>query len=217
MAREDKTPSEAPAANPKKKLLLIIVAAVIALALAGGAAWYFMKGKPAGEEQKSSATLSATPIFIPLDSFTVNLQREQGDQVLQVGLSLKIYNADLPEKIKAAMPEIRSNLLLLLSSKHASELVSVQGKKKLANEIIMAVDTILGIPQPALVPAPAVNTAAATPAPVAPTPAGDNAAAADGAVAPAAGPAPETVPEPKPSTEPREGIVGVLFTSFIIQ
>jgi flagellar FliL protein len=225
MAREDKKPSEAPAAKPKKRLLLIIIAAVIVLAAAGGAAWYFMKGRSSGEEQKPPVA-SLTPIFIPLDPFTVNLQREDGDRVLQVGLSFKLYNAELPEKIKAAMPEIRSNLLLLLSSKHASELVSVDGKKKLANEIIVAVDNILGIPQAALKSAPVVSPAAAAPAPATPAPAGDG-VVAEGATAPAAVPAtapaaPVVAEQPSETksntnTEAREGIVGVLFTSFIIQ
>jgi flagellar FliL protein len=235
MAREDKKPAaETPAAKPKKKLLLVVGAAVMVLALVGGGAWYFMKGKSSGDEQKASTTLSAVPLFIPLDPFTVNLQREEGDRVLQVGLSLKIYNADLPEKVKAAMPEIRSNLLLLLSSKHASELVSVEGKKKLANEIIVAVDAILGIVPPAPKPATAGNTAATpavAPAGPAPAPAGEGtsgvqpvaaaevatAPAPAPAAAPAPAPAPDAPAEAKPATEPREGIVGVLFTSFIIQ
>ena len=236
MAREDKKQAEAPAAaKPKKKLLLIIIAAVIVSVLAGGGAWYFMKGKATGEEQKSSTTLSATPIFVPLDPFTVNLQREQGDQVLQVGLSFKIYNAELPEKVKAAMPEIRSNLLLLLSSKHASELVTVDGKKRLASEIIVAVDNILGIPPPALKSAAPVSTVAVASA--APQPAGNHdaasaptadaapavqpAAAADVATAPAPAaaqaPASDATAEAKQGAESREGIAGVLFTSFIIQ
>jgi flagellar FliL protein len=237
MAREDKkSVAEAPAAKPKKKLLIIAVAAVILSASAGGAAWYFMKGKPSGDEQKSTASSTLTPIFIPIDPFTVNLQREDGDRVLQVGLSFKIYNADLQEKLKAAMPEIRSNLLLLLSSKHASELVTVDGKVKLANEIIVAVDNILGIRPPVARPVTAVSPAKA-PEPATPVPAGDQASApaagsapaqpaavADAAPAPApsqeppaAAPATDVAAEAKPGTEPREGIVGVLFTSFIIQ
>ncbi len=232
MAREDKkTAAEPPAAKPKKKLLIIVAAAVVASALAGGVAWYFMKGKPAGDEEKSNKTVSNVPIFVPLDPFTVNLQREHGDQVLQVGVSLKIYNPDLTEKVKAAMPEIRSSLLLLLSSKHASELVSVAGKKKLANEIIVAVDTILGIappaPKPAMVASPNVAAPAApapaapTPAEPAPVPAGDAAApppatTADAPAAPAQAPTEAGAPATT-APEPREGIVGVLFTSFIIQ
>ncbi len=202
MAREDKKPSEAPAAKPKKKLLLMIIVAVLTLAAVGGVAWYFMKEKPQADEQKRPPVISSTPIFIPLDPFTVNLQREEGERLLQVGFSLKIYNTDLIEKIKAAMPEIRSNLLLLLSSKHASELVSVEGKKKLVNEIIVAVDTLLGFPQPAPKPASAASTA--------PT----DATAPTGATV---APGPEQPPENKPNTENREDIVGVMFTSFIIQ
>ncbi|MDE2342848.1 MAG: flagellar basal body-associated protein FliL [Betaproteobacteria bacterium] len=233
MAKEEKKAAEAAAPKPKKKMLLFLLAALLVLGLGGGGAWYFLKGgKHGAEEQKSAANLSAQPIFVPLDTFTVNLQREQGDQVLQVGLSLKFYNQDLNDKIKNAMPEIRSNLLLLLSSKHASELITVAGKKKLAREIIVSVNSILGIhtvmAQPkaevASAPAtagvaPAAPQAAATPegAAAAPAAAGTAVAATPPAPAPAAAPAPQAVAADEDAGKNRDGIVDVLFTSFIIQ
>ncbi|MDE1990722.1 MAG: flagellar basal body-associated FliL family protein, partial [Betaproteobacteria bacterium] len=188
------------------------------------------------------AKLSAQPIFVPLDPFTVNLQREQGDQVLQVGLSLKFYNQDLSEKLKNAMPEIRSSLLLLLSSKYASELLTVDGKKKLAGEIIVAVNTILGIPTavqhpkteaakapvaaPAATTPPAAGDAATQPSQA---PAQDTAAPAGAAGAPAepgtavaaqtpaSAPAAQGTSAEDASEKNRDGIADVLFTSFIIQ
>ncbi|MDE1942430.1 MAG: flagellar basal body-associated protein FliL [Betaproteobacteria bacterium] len=238
MAKEDKKAPEA-APKPKKKMLLLVVAALLVLGLGGGGAWYFLKGNKHGAaEQKPAANLSAQPIFVPLDTFTVNLQHEQGDQVLQVGLSLKLYNQDLNDKIKNAMPEIRSNLLLLLSSKHASELITVAGKKKLAREIIVSVNSILGIhtvmahpkvevasaPAPAGGPATPAADAAAQPAPAAPqaaaTPEGTAAAPAAAGTAVAAAPTPApapAVPAQADIVENRDGIVDVLFTSFIIQ
>ncbi len=219
MAREEKksTESQAPA-KPKKKLMLIVVGAVVAALAIGGGAWYFLKvKKPAGQEAKPIEN-STQPIFVPLDSFTVNLQREQGDQVLQVGLTLKLYNQDLNEKIKNAMPEIRSSLLLLLSSKRASELISVEGKKKLVVEIITLVNGILGIAasraQPAAVASAEIAT---TTSPGAPTPgAPASAPSPEGTVPQAATTAPTPAPSP-PEASSRDGVTDVLFTSFIIQ
>jgi hypothetical protein len=63
------------------------------------------------------------------------------------------------------LPEIRSKLNLLLSSKRPSELATVAGKKKLAIEIATEANSVLGIhnaPEP--VAAPAASGVAACPA-----------------------------------------------------
>ncbi len=88
------------AAKPKGKKLLLIGIAVLILAGAGGAAWYFTKGDSGHEEtaKKEAYVKLEQPKFIPLETFTVNLQRgEEGDQFLQVGITLKIDNADFQQ------------------------------------------------------------------------------------------------------------------------
>jgi flagellar FliL protein len=138
----------AAAAPPKSKKMLMIVIVLLLLIAVGGATWFFTKGSaPAGEhaaEEKHEPVHEAK--FVPLgENFTVNLQREEGDQYLQAGITLKILEPELEEKIKTAMPEIRSKLLFLLSSKFPSELQTQEGKKKLITEIIVEVDTVLGL------------------------------------------------------------------------
>jgi flagellar FliL protein len=189
---------EAPvAAPPKSKKMLIIGIVVLLLIIAGGAGWFFSRGSApaaAGHEEAAKKTEPAHEAkFVPLgENFTVNLQREEGDQYLQAGITLKILQPELEEKIKTMMPEIRSKLLFLLSGKKPSELQTMEGKKKLISEIIAEVDGALGLGQ-----APAEET---------PKDAG-SAVAADSAVAAA-----QPAPEPKTT-----GVVDVLFTSFIIQ
>lgn len=197
------------AAKPKSKKPLLIAGGVLALAIAGGAGWYFTKDKGghADAAKKASPAKLEQPKFIPLDAFTVNLQREEGDQFLQVGITLKIDDPTLEEKIKLAMPEIRSRLLLLLSGKRASELAPVDGKKKLAKEVIAEVNGALGLRK-----ASAKPKKAAAPK--------DEEHGAD-AAPPDAAPAEEAPAEEAPA-EPAEepaktGILDVLFTSFIIQ
>jgi len=76
------------------------------------------------------------PVFVTLESFTVNLQPENGDQYLQVGLVLKVAESATVDAVKLQMPEIRNRILLLLTSKKASEISTVAGKQRLSTEII---------------------------------------------------------------------------------
>lgn len=147
-------PAAAAAAKPKNNKLMIIVA-VVALLVAGAAGWFFTKGdapkdkdKAHAEAEAEEAAPSAEPKFIALEPFTVNLQQEEGEQFLQIGITLKVTDLKLEEKIKLHLPEIRSRLLLLLSSKRASELVPAEGKVKLAQEVIMETESALGIAAP---------------------------------------------------------------------
>jgi flagellar FliL protein len=136
-----------------------------------------------------------------MEAFTVNLQKETADQYLQVGMTLKYFEPELEEKIKANLPEIRSKILLLLATKKASELATPEGKNHLIEEVRNMSNQVLGI-----VTKPAVTAAAAS-APHGAAAAGDHVAAASAPAAHAAA----------PSAETNKGIVDVLFTSFIIQ
>lgn len=160
----------AAAPAPKSKKGLIIVVALLMLGIGIGAGWFFSRGNaPAGEhgaaaEVKKPET-AQEPKFIMLgENFTVNLQREEGDQYLQAGITLKIMQPELEEQIKKTMPEIRSKLLFLLSSKLPSELQTAEGKRKLVAEIIAEVDGVLGIAPEAAPPAGEQGASAPVPA-----------------------------------------------------
>ncbi len=184
---------DAPAAPVKSKKRLIIIIVLLLLIAGGGAGWYFTQGHAPEEvskdaKNKAKAAPVLQPKYIPLDEkFTVNLQQEEGDRYLQVGITLKIFDTKMEEAIKTAMPEIRSKLLLLLSSKMPSELVSVTGKQILVQQMIAEIDRILGVP--------------AIPSPVAASAVGSH--SAEHAATPA---------QPKTT-----GVADILFSDFIIQ
>lgn len=205
--------TEAPA-KPKSKMLLLAVMGVLILGAVGGAGWYFMKSSQHADEPKVAA--AEQPTFLVLEPFTVNLQHEESDQFLQIGITLKVANMELADKIRQRLPEVRSRLLFLLSSKRASELMPVEGKKKLAQEIIVETNTILGLHT-----APLKNVAHESHAtPNAETASGVGAATASGV---------EAAPQEVAASAPMEaapvahggasnnGVLDVLFTSFIIQ
>ena len=116
-----------------KRIAMIAVSAVLALGAAGGgAAWYMGRG----QEGADTGAAERVPVFVALDTFTVNLHSEGDEQHLQTNLTLKVNDEAVAESIKLHMPEVRNRIVLLLSSKAASEILGVEGKKKLAAELV---------------------------------------------------------------------------------
>jgi flagellar FliL protein len=209
MAKQPNTPAaDAEAPKKKSKLLLIVAIATLTLAAGGGGAWYVMR--PADPNAPHAVAEAKPAVFLPLESFTVNLSSQDGQpQYLQAGLTLKLAHDVKIEVIKERMPEIRNRILFVLSGKKSNELLPVAGKHKLAAEIADAIKGVLG---PAALGKPAAH--AAPVAQVAPA-AGEAAAASLAAAEPAKAAAPGDAAKPAPvaAAQPIE----VLFTSFIIQ
>lgn len=127
----DEAAETAPAKKSKKKLIVILGVLVILLGGGGAAAWYFTQGSDSPKEKEVEP--AKAPIFMPLETFTVNLQ--DGEQYLQTDITLQVKDPAQIDAIKLQMPRVRSRLLVLLSSKHADELVTSADKEKLAQEI----------------------------------------------------------------------------------
>ena len=128
-----------------KKKLIIIVAIVLVVVLVGVGALLMMKKKSHAEdeegavEEKPAAAAhikpGTPPTFVPLDPFTVNLADKEVDRFAQIGLTLEVNDAKFADQLKAYMPAIRNNVLIVLSHKTSAELLSVEGKEQLAKEI----------------------------------------------------------------------------------
>ncbi len=161
MAKDAKPAGTKPAAAgaadappPKKsKKMLIIIAAVVLLVGGGAAAFLLLqpsahpakKDAAATEKAAAEAHAKAPPKFVDIGTFTANLVHEDGDRVLQVGISLKITKPELEEKIKASNPEILHRVNMLLQSKRPSDLATMEGKDKLAQQIKGQVEYVLGL------------------------------------------------------------------------
>jgi flagellar FliL protein len=148
--------AEAPPKKGKKKLIIILAAVLLLAGMGGGAAFYIMKkkaaeaaaaaaaeegdaeadahAKPAAKKDKKGDA-HALPVFVPLDMFTVNLADKESERYAQVGVTLEIDDAHTSDQIKAYMPAIRNNILMVLAHKTAAEMQDRDGKLKLAREI----------------------------------------------------------------------------------
>jgi flagellar FliL protein len=141
--------AEAPKGGGKKKLIIIIAAVLVLVLGGGGAALLLMKKKAPvdGEEDGAEVAHEAAPahkapkpgtppVFVPLDPFTVNLSDKDVDRFAQIGITLEVMDAHTADQIKAYLPAIRSNVLMVLSHKTSAELLSREGKEKLAKEVL---------------------------------------------------------------------------------
>lgn len=125
----------------RKKKIIILLVALMALTGGGFAAWKFFEQKAAANNPaQAKAPEAKPPVFLNIESFTVNLQADGGDQFLQTSFTLQVKEAAHVDLIKLYLPQVRSRLLLLLSGKRADEIFTPEGKKKLAGEIASKVN-----------------------------------------------------------------------------
>jgi flagellar FliL protein len=177
----------APAKRGKGKLIVVLV---LLMVLGGGgfAAWKFL-GAKGGEHAVEKAAPELPPVFVPVDQFTVNLNPEGGEQFLQTAFTLKVTDQEVVDAVKLRLPDLRNQVMLLLSSKKASELTTVEGKQKLSAEILVVANEVIQPSFPVAKKAPDAKK--------------DAKDAKDAEHA-------------KPAA-PAHAVTGVLFTHFIIQ
>lgn len=148
MSAKPESADAAPAPAKSKKMLIIVIAAVLMLVLAGGGAFFYMKKKAAAAEDEEGggdhaqatsaahANPKAAPVYLPMDNMVVNLADPGGERVAQIGVTLEVLDAEASNIVKGYMPTIRSGVLLLISKHTAEELLSAEGKVKLAEDIL---------------------------------------------------------------------------------
>ena len=138
-----KTP-EAEAAPPppkSKKMLLLVLVGVLVLALVAAGGWIFLSKKNAALDEEDEEEVAAVvepsgpPTYLPLDNMVVNLADPGGERVAQIGVTLELGSQPDIEKVKAYLPSIRSEILMLVSQRTAEELLKLEGKEQLAADI----------------------------------------------------------------------------------
>jgi len=153
MAKDAKAEADTTDAAPTKKkskklLIIVVILLVVLLILGGGVAFLIMKKNSANAQAEGAAApqhaavaeKAGPPVYAALDTFTVNLV---GDQFLQLVLSVEVKDIHVDEELKTYSPKLRNNIMLLLSGKQAAELMTKEGKEKLANEIRDLMNAVL--------------------------------------------------------------------------
>lgn len=142
------TTTAAPEGGKKRGNKWILIAATVAVlgAVAAGAAQFL--GRPVllgtSPVDAAAAAKKENPIFVSLEQFTVNLADEGGERFAQIAVTLEISDQEIDKAIRSRMPSIRNAVLLLMSSKKAGDLLSLEGKKLLAEQIALRAGAELG-------------------------------------------------------------------------
>ncbi|CAO1658551.1 MULTISPECIES: flagellar basal body-associated protein FliL [Halomonadaceae] len=137
-----------------KKLLWIMIILVLLSSIGAAVAIYMVidqrkDGTETAEVQQ--AMERATPIFMRIEPFTVNLVDDgYGSRLLYTGVTLRVGNEESKVILEEHMPQVRSRLLMLLSGKQADELTSTEGKQQLAQSIVDRLNVPLTENQPPL-------------------------------------------------------------------
>ena len=148
-----------PAKAGRKKLIVMLAVVLLLLAAGGGGVVFWLKARAhaaaEAEDADDGAPVAqagaaakrdpkAVPVFVPLDSFTVNLADREADRYAQIGMSLELADPKAGERIKLFMPAIRNNILMVLAHKRSSDLLERAGKEKLAEEVLRETERALG-------------------------------------------------------------------------
>ncbi len=163
-AAQDAAP--VPSKKLSKKLIIIIAAVAVLLLGGGGAAFFVIKKQQAAAEaeaegedgeaparehakpEKKKDEHKTPPTFVALEPFTVNLADKDHERFGQIGVTLEVDDPKFAEEMKAYMPAIRAGVLMVLAHKTSEELLSREGKDKLAAEIMRESVRPMGIEVP---------------------------------------------------------------------
>jgi flagellar FliL protein len=162
------TPADGAKPAKKKNPKLLVLGGVVAalLIVAGAAGWFLTRpkaedGAPAADakgaaakgekgekgdkaakgKDKDKKAEGKKPVFVDLDMITVNLK--DPEKFLQIKLTFQLRNPDAVEPLKELMPMLRNAVIPVLGAQDAAELMTPEGKEKLAAQVVDAANKAL--------------------------------------------------------------------------
>ncbi|WP_027015783.1 flagellar basal body-associated FliL family protein [Comamonas composti] len=139
----DATSSPAPAPARGKKLIIAVIVLILLLA-AGAYALLLMRHGGSDDEEGGRAAAAVLPTFLPLESLVVNLADPGGDRFVQIGITLELADEKTASLVKQYLPSIRNGILIQVSQRTADELLTREGKERLAADVQAEVAAPLG-------------------------------------------------------------------------
>jgi len=140
------------------KIILLVNGLLLIIGIAVGVTMFMLGGdEESAEGQEDSEILEdgaeggdggkkskGTPVYIPLHpAFVVNFENQEQVSFLQVDIQVMTYDGSVEAALKAHMPAVRNELLLLLGGKQYHEINTREGKRALSQEAIVAIQDIL--------------------------------------------------------------------------
>ncbi len=140
------------------KLLVIIIALLVLIIIGGAGAFFLLFQAPSDEEIAKELEKEKEPpqevvaptdeekigVIVELKPFIVNLEDPKARHFLKATISLEVKDDAAKDQVEKFKPKIRNDILLLLSSKTLDDVITIEGKVRLKDEIMSRVGRILG-------------------------------------------------------------------------
>ncbi len=159
MAAKDKKKEKDKEDESKKKkpILLFIIIGVVVLLAAGAGAYLFLFSSPSEEEiakeiaqdelaepHMPKAVEPEVGVMYELDPFVVNLADPKARHFVKTTITLELINESAKEETEKLMPRIRNDIILLLSSQTIEDILTMDGKIRLRDQIMARISRIIG-------------------------------------------------------------------------
>ena len=155
---EDKGAEGQPAAKKKGSKLIIILIVALVLLIAGGGVLGFLMFAGGGADEANKPTEETLevaevnnkdkkpPINIALEKFTANLRNDEeagANAVAVAEFTFVVASEEMKAEVESRMPQIRHQVLRLLTSRSYEELNAPDGKELLCDDILVEVNRLL--------------------------------------------------------------------------
>jgi flagellar FliL protein len=154
--KDNETTEDNTAGKGKKKnfLLFVIIGALVVVTAAGGGAFFFLSSDTDDEKlaqeiardeaSKMSTTAASIGVMLELEPFVVNLADPKARHFLKTSITLELRTEKSKEQANSVLPMIRNDIIMLLSSQTLEDVITMEGKIRLRDEIVARVTRILG-------------------------------------------------------------------------
>ena len=137
----------------KSPLMMIIIVAVACLGIGGGAAFFLLGSSSSDAEAKTDTEETAAEeetvamkqaYYFSLDpAFVVNFQGKSRARFLQVNIDGMTREEVMKQEVTKHLPQIRNNIVMLLSSKTYDDLITPEGKENVRKEILTEIQKVM--------------------------------------------------------------------------
>ena len=148
MADQSATEAASVKAGSGKKMMLLGLLGVLLFGGGGGAAWFLMGGDKEQNGQHAQtgddkSHMEKTGPVMELEPFLLNLADRDELRFLKVSIKLELDRSEEKTDFQNKVPAIRDALLVLLSSKESQLLRTVNGKKRIREEILTRANGVM--------------------------------------------------------------------------
>jgi len=146
---DEKEQDDSEGGGGSKKLIIIIAAAVLLIG-AGVAAFFLLSGdsetpEESGEVTDEEVVVEKGPaIYVGVpNAITANIPGAKKNRTVQIKMSFLVRSEEAKDAVKLHMPQLKNDVLMLVSQQNADELKIPEGREKLQEEALKTVQKTL--------------------------------------------------------------------------